>query len=707
MPPSSISRRDALKVGAAAGVGILIAFYLPGTERFDRLLKHAQPLAPNAWLRVGPDGAVTIFVDKSEMGQGVRTALAMILADELDADWSRVAVEQAVASAAFEVLRHGRMSTGGSTSVRTSWDPLRKAGAQARAMLVHAAAAAWGVPADQCTTDRGTVVHASTRRVLDYGALAERAASLPVPIAPALKSPRAYRLIGRSLPRLDAPAKVTGSARFGIDVTLPGLLTAVVARCPVWGGSVASFRDERALAVPGVRSVVPVTNGVAVVADGFWPARTGRDLLDVTWNEGANAGATTDAVWAAFADRASRPGVLAYSRGDAPTVDQGAVRAEYRLPYLAHAGLEPQNCTAHVRAGACDVWAPTQNQSALLDAAERVTGLPRSAITVHTTLLGGGFGRRLDVDYAAEALEIARRVGAPVKVVFTREDDTRHDSYRPASLHRLSAVLDRDGWPAAWSHRVTANSVLARWAPASVAGGVDRDQIRGCGEDLPYAIPALRLECAIVDAPVRVGWWRSVGQSSTTFVVESFLDELAAAGRKDPLEVRRRLLLEAPRHLAVLDLAATAASWGAPLPPGRARGIALLDGFGSIVAQVAEVSLDGGTPRVHRVACAIDCGRVIHPGLVEAQMISGIIFGLGAALREEITLANGRVQQGSFADYPVPRMNDVPRVDVHIVPSEERPGGVGEAAVPCVAPAVANALFALTGQRARRLPLAV
>ncbi|HKV52311.1 MAG TPA: xanthine dehydrogenase family protein molybdopterin-binding subunit [Gemmatimonadaceae bacterium] len=706
---TTVTRRDFLRSSAGAGAGLLIALYLPSPDRLTKLGKRPGDagLSPNAWLVIGTDDTVTVYFDKSEMGQGVMTALPMILADELDADWHQVRVEQAPVTAAFITLRHGRLSTGGSTSVRTSWDPMRTAGAAAREMLVAAAAAQWGVDVSACHTESGKVLHAASGKSVTYGQVAAAAGKLQVPAQPRLKETAEFRIIGTRAKRVDTPAKTNGTAGFGIDTRQPGMLVAVVKRCPVFGGKVASFDAAKAKAVPGVRQVVQISSGVAVVADGYWPAYKGRDALTVQWDLGPNATLDSAGIWKMFEDRLAQPLAVVRDTGNVAAADPDkTVEAEYRLPYLAHATMEPMNCSAHVRAEGCDVWVPTQNQTGALDTAAQITGLTRDQIAVHTTFLGGGFGRRSDTDFVRDAVEASKAVGAPVKVIYDRPDDVQHDGYRPAALHRLSAKLDANGWPVAWTHKFVAPSILARYGARAVDKGIDGDAISGTGDDFPYTIPNMHVEYGIPESPVPVWWWRSVGHSSTDFVVESFLDELAAAGGKDPVELRRHLLADSPRRLAVLNLAVEKSGWGTPLPNGHARGIALLDGFGNtIVVQVAEVSIAAQKVRVHRVTCAVDCGVVVNPAIVESQMESAIVYGLSAALMGEITIKDGRVVQSSFHDYPVIRMSEAPKIDVHIVESSEHPGGIGEPGTPPIAPAVANALFALTKKRPRELPI--
>jgi isoquinoline 1-oxidoreductase beta subunit len=703
-----MSRRDFLEATTAAGAGLVIGFHLPAPGR-SRCAGAAAPFAPNAWVRIGPDDRVQLFVDRSEMGQGVATALPMLLAEELEAEWTKIEIAFAPAAPEYANPLFGIQGTGGSTSVRAAWTPLRTAGAAAREMLIAAAAQTWGVPVAECRAERGAVLHPSSGRRLSYGKLATRAATLPVPKDPPLKDPKDWKLLGTRVRRLDTPAKVDGSAQFGIDVKVPGMLVAVVARCPVRGGKLATFDAAAARAVPGVRHVVPISSGVAVVAEGYWPAKTGRDGLRVTWDEGASAAVSSATIAQLFAERSEQPGAVARHDGGDPEAALAAARqrldAVYELPFLAHATMEPMNCTAHVRADGVDIWVPTQFQTGAQQLGATIGGVPPERVRVHTTYLGGGFGRRFELDFVQEALETSKAVGAPVKVIWSREDDVQHDVYRPACRHRLRAGLDASGRPAVWTHRIVAPSILARVFPNRVKDGLDPEAVEGAAA-MPYAVPAVHVDYVLADTGIPVGFWRSVNNSFNAFAVESFVDELAHAAGRDPYEYRRALLADQPRHRRVLELAAERAGWGTPLAAGRARGIAVWKSFESYVAQVAEVSRDAdGAPRVHRVVCAVDCGPVVNPDTVAAQMESGIVYGLTAALWGEITIARGRVVQSNFHDYRMLRLAEMPRVEVHIVPSRDAQGGVGEPGTPPIAPAVANAVFALTGKRIRRLPI--
>jgi len=705
-PRTTVTRREFLQTASVAGAGLVIGFHLPVGGR--RGVASPAPFAPNAWLRINPDESVLVVVDRSEMGQGVTTALPMLVAEELEADWSKIKIEFAPADKAYINPMFGMQGTGGSTSVRAAYTPLRKAGAAAREMLVTAAAETWGVDKAECHAEKGAVIHTSSKRRLPYGRLTVRAATLPVPDGVPLKESRDWKILGTRVPRLDTPSKVNGSAGFGIDVKVPGLLVGVVARSPVFGGKLKSFDATKAKAVPGVRHVVPVSRGVAVLADGYWPAKKGRDALELTWEEGPTASVSSLTISQLFAQRAEQAGAVARHEGDAQGALPGAasqVDAVYELPFLAHATMEPMNCTAHVRADGVDIWAPTQFQTGAQGVGAAIGGVPAEKVKVHTTYLGGGFGRRFELDFIQEALEASKATSAPVKVIWSREDDIQNSLYRPASYHHLRAGLDAGGQPVAWTHRIVAPSIMARVFPDTVKNGLDEEAVEG-GMGMPYTVPNVHVDYVLTDTGIPVGFWRSVNNSYNAFAVETFIDELAYAAKKDPYEYRRDLLGKAPRHLGVLNLAARMADWGSSLPAGRARGIAVYKSFESYVSQVAEVSIDkDGVVHVHRVVCVVDCGPVVNPGIVEAQMQSGIVFGLTAALWGEITIDQGHVQQSNFHDYRVLRMGEMPVVEVHIVPSTESQGGVGEPATPPIAPAVCNAIFALNGKRIRKLPI--
>jgi len=738
------SRREFLKTGAAGGAALVIGFHLGLPSPASAGEATARKFAPNAYIEIEPNGDIHLWIARSEMGQGPRTSLAMILADELDADWAHVKVEQADLDAKF-----GDQTTGGSFSIRSSWDPLRQAGATARAMLVTAAANTWNIPASECVTRNSAVRHPKTKQKLGYGELAARAAALPVPKDVPPKKPAEYRLLGTKKKRVDGEHIVIGEAHYGIDTKLPGMLYASVARPPVFGARVKSFDASRATAAPGVRKVVEVPvvempplfgeerkensghqhylwGGIAVVADSTWQAMSGRRAVTVEWENGAGAEESTEKQRATCAELVKGHGKEIRKIGDPETVFASATRkieAEYELPFLAHTPMEPMNCTAWVRDGKCEVWAPVQNPGGMATALTKALGLPASAVTIHITLLGGGFGRRLNIDYGVEAALISQAAGAPVKVQWTREDDVRHDYYRPMSHHRLRAGVDGTGKVTAWMHHIAAPTTDGVYVGGDLpdSGGTE---LAGVG--LPNGtVPNYLVEQSFLHTVVPRGYWRSVDISWNHFAVQSFIDEVAAATGKDPLELRRQLIAtkqaavgeggdEKPVNLErlrrVMDLAAGKSDWGKPLPAGesgarRGRGIAALYNWGTYIAYVAEVSVgkDGGV-RVDRVTCALDCGQVVNPDMVAAQMEGGIVFGLTAALYGEITFEGGATQQSNFNNYPMLKIDAMPHVEVHIVPSHELPGGCGEPPVPSIAPAVANAIFAATGKRLRRLP---
>ncbi len=701
---ATLDRRELLTLGAAmAGTGLVVGIARP---RPAGAQGAPPPFAPDAFIRVGADGVVTVVIGYSEMGQGISTALPMLVAEELEVDAATIRVEQAPADMRYANPLFGLQGTGGSTTVRAMHEPMRRAGAAAREMLAAAAAEAMGLPRDQLVVRGGTVAHEASGRRMSYGQLAAAAGRRPVPQNVALKPPSAWRVLGRPQRRLDAAAKVRGQATFGIDVRLPGLLTAVVARCPVFGGTVTGFDAARARRVPGVRHVVQLPAGVAVVADGYWAAKKGRDALTVRWDEGATAALTSAALSARYAELAQQSGRVAKNEGDADAALRDAARrheAIFEVPYLAHATMEPMNCTAHVRADAVEVWAPTQFQTSTQQTAAQIAGLPPAAVQVHTTYLGGGFGRRAELDFVDDAVRLSKEVRAPVKVVYTREDDIQHDMYRPATYTVMRAGLGTDGLPTAWWARVVGASIFARFFP-QMFNGMDESSVEGLTEH-GYGIPNQHVEWVRHESGVPVGFWRSVGNTQNAFIKECFVDELAQLAGQDPVAYRRTLLAGHPRLLGVLNAAAERAGWGSSLPAGRARGVAVHESFGSFVAEVAEVSIEGDAPVVHRVVCAADVGTVVNPLTVEAQMESAIVYGLSAALRGEITIDRGRVVQSNFHDYQPLRMHEMPRVEVHLVPSTNNPGGVGEPGTPPIAPAVCNALFALTGRRIRRLPI--
>lgn len=689
----TISRGEFLKLSATTGAGLVLGLYLPWKNQLAA--QADQTFKPNVWVSIDTSGTVTIVMHRSEFGQKVWTSLPMILAEELEADWSRVQVVQGDLNPVY-----GGQSTGGSASVRTSYDKLRKAGAAAREMLISAAAQTWNVDRGECRAESGAVIHSPTGRKLGYGELVETAATLPIPEEVPLKDPKDFKIIGKSLKSLDGAAKIDGSVIYGLDFKLPGMLTAAVARCPVFGGTVASYDDSKARTVPGVRHIVPISSGVAVVADDTWSALEGRKALKVTWNEGAHARLSSEDISRTLRKAAEKDGRSLRVAGDAEAaLAQAETKLEvgYEVPYLDHATMEPMNCTAQVDKSSCEIWVPTQNPAAAHNAAQEITGLPDEAIKVHTLRMGGGFGRRLANDYARDAVEVAQAVTGPVKVLRTRDEDIQHGIYRPASYHHLKGGLDRKGNPLAWIHRAS--------GPANAGFMIGPDSAT-YGIDLPYTIPNIHTSDITSELPVPAGPWRSVANTQLAFANESFIDELAHAARKDPYEFRRAYIKDHPRLLGVLELAAEKAGWGRRLPKGRYQGIAAHGCFRSYAAIVAEVSVDRrGRVTVHKMVCAVDCGIVINPDGVRSQVEGGITLGLTAALHGAITLEKGRVQQSNFHNYKLLTMRESPVIETYIVPSAQPPTGIGEPPVPPTPPAVTNAIYAATGIRIRRLPI--
>ncbi|WP_340117865.1 xanthine dehydrogenase family protein molybdopterin-binding subunit [Pelagibius sp. 7325] len=708
--PAGLSRRSFLTASAAAGGGLLLGLHLP--TRAAAAGTVASDFQPNAFLRIDRAGAVTFIMPYVEMGQGTYTSIPMLIAEELEVRLDQVRLEHAPPDEKlYENPLLGLQVTGGSTSIRAAWTPMRQAGATARTMLIAAAAAAWRVPAAECRAAEGYVTHTSSGRRFAYGALADSAARLPVPEQVPLKDPKDFTLIGTSARRLDTPAKVNGSAVFGIDVQRPHMKVAALATCPVIGGRLADVDDAPALAVKGVRQVVRLDNAVAVIADHTGAARKGLAALKIEWQEGANAGFSTDEMIEEM-DKASRqPGVISKeaTHGDLDAALASAatrIEAVYQLPLLAHATMEPMNCTVDVRPDGCDVWTGTQVAGRARAVAAEICGLPADKVVLHNHLLGGGFGRRLEVDGVAQAVRIAKQVNGPVKVIWSREEDIQHDIYRPYYYDRVHAGLDADGKPLAWHHKVTGSSILARWAPPVFQNGLDPDAVEAAAG--PYGFPASKVEYVRHEPPtgLTTGFWRGVGVTHNAFVVEGFMDELAAAAKRDPVTYRRDLLRDAPRARAVLDLAAEKAGWPGTAGPRSGLGVAVLFGFGTYLAQIAEVAVDDdGGVTVKRVVCAVDCGMTVNPDTVRAQIEGGIVFGLTAALYGNITFRNGRVEQANFDSYQALRIDETPQIDVHRIESSEAPGGIGEPSTACIGPAVVNAVFAATGKRLRTLPI--
>ncbi len=723
----SVTRRTFIATGAAAGAGLLLAINFRGEPLLSQVKKAAPPPPDpfDAWIHVKPTGEVTVIVAKSEMGQGIRTGLPMILAEEADLDWKTVTVEQAPTRP--DIYTH--LGTGGSGSTMEGYMPLRRAGATVRELMITAAAAQWKVPRQQCVARESAVWHEKTSRKASYGELVAAASKLPLPDPKKvpLKDESTFALIGHPTPRVDIPAKVNGSAQFGIDVRLPGMVYAVVARCPTFGGKPAKFDATKAKAVPGVSDVFEIpalakdmhsAGGVVVVADSTWTAIQGRNALEITWDRGPAASESTEAIYQELRKAANRSGKRLRNDGDVDAAlakSPKKIEAVYEAPFLAHATMEPMNITVQAGDGGCEVWAPTQSPDWVQRTFAEILAVPPAKVKVHTLLSGGAFGRRYMADFPAEAAQIVKVIGKPVQLVWTREDDMTHDFYRPATCHRMRGALNAKGQPVVWSHNMASVSIQGFWKPDAPA----EESEQGGAREMPYAIPNVRLEFNPVASAVPRAWWRSVENSFNGFVVESFIDELAAAAGQDPVAFRKSLLHAVPgrkpvsedapepeRLLAVLKLAAEKANWTKPLTKPRGRGIATYASFGSYFAEVAEVSIvDGKTFKVDRIVAAVDCGRAINPESVRSQTEGAIIFGLTAALKGEITVHNGAVDQDNFNGYELVRFNEAPPIEVYLVDSDESPSGMGEPALPPIAPAVANAIYAASGQRLRRLPL--
>ena len=713
MAAQNPSRRQFLKDSAGLMGGLVIGFYLP-IKSGRAFAADAPPkliYPPNAFIRIAADDSITIVVNKSEMGQGVYTSLPMLIAEELEADWSRIRVESAPVAAVYNHTGFGMQMTGGSSSIPSSWEQLRQVGASGRILLIRAAAQQWGVPEGECHAENSQVIHAGSGKKLSYGKLADAAAKLPLPDNVALKSPKDFKLIGKATKRLDTPAKINGSAQFGLDVYLPGMLTVLIARSPVFGGKVKRFDATEARKLPGVQGVYQVPTGIAVAASGFWPAKTARDLLEIEWDEGPGAALSTPKMRAEYLELTKQPGAIARKDGDTVQGFKAAhksISAEYEIPYLAHAAMEPLNVVVDLKPDHCSIWTGTQMQTMDHAMAAKTAGLKPEQVEIHTTFLGGGFGRRANPrsDFVIEAVQVAMAVAQPVKVVWTREDDTRGGNYRPMWSDHIEAGIAKDGKPLAWKHTLVGQSIVAdtSFEAFMTHNGVDATSVEGAAT-LPYVIPNLQVELHSPKNAVPVQWWRSVGHSHTAFVVETMIDELAHLAGKDPVAYRLGILPADSRYRGVLQLAAKNAGWGKKkLPAGHAYGVAVHKSFDSYVAEIAEVSLENGKIRVHRVVAAVDCGMVINPDGVRQQIEGGIVYGLSAALHGAITLENGRVMQSNFHDYAPLRFSEMPRVEVHIVASGEPPTGIGEPGTPPIAPAVANAVFTLTGKRLRRMP---
>lgn len=711
------TRRHFLKASAMAGAGLVVGLHLP-----TRAAKAAAPAAadgkgvPNTFVRIAPDNTVTVLSKHIEFGQGVYTGLATLVAEELDADWAQVRVESAPSDPTlYNNLHWGPyQGTGGSSSIANSYEQLRQAGAGARTMLVAAASNHWGVPPSEISVERGVLRHTATGQETTFGEMADAAAKLEPPAEVVLKDPAEFKLIGKDVPRVDSAEKTRGTAQYTIDMNLPGMLTAVIARPPRFGGKAVAVNAEAAKAVKGVTDVVEIPRGVAVLAKGFWAAKTGRDALEITWDDSTAERRGSAEMMAEYKQIAGKPGDIARQDGDVDAAMASAAQvleAAYEFPFLAHAPMEPLDCVVQLGPDSCEIWTGSQLQTVDHMTAAGIAGLKPEQVKVHTMLTGGSFGRRAtpDADMVSEAVTVAKAIDgrAPVKVVWTREDDIQGGRYRPMYYHTLRAGLDADGKLVGWQHRIVGQSILkgTPFEGALVKNGIDQTSVEGAN-NLPYDVPNITVDVHTTDVTVPVLWWRAVGSTHTAYSTEAFIDELAEAAGKDPLEFRRGMLQQHPRHLAVMELAAEKAGWGSPLPQGKGRGIAVHESFNSFVAEVAEVSVrNDGTVKVERVVCAVDCGVPVNPDVIRAQMEGGIGYGLGAILHDAVTLDGGIVEQSNFHDYVPLRIDEMPKVEVHIVPSTAAPTGVGEPGTPPIGPAVANAIFNATGQRIRSLPL--
>ncbi|MCK5055416.1 MAG: xanthine dehydrogenase family protein molybdopterin-binding subunit [Candidatus Aminicenantes bacterium] len=727
-------RRKFLKVSYIAGCALLADIYFPGcSSKTENKNRRDNLCAPDAWIKIGSDNTVTVIVNHSEMGQGITTAFPMIVAEELEADWSKIRFEIAPAAEIYKNPAFNYQMTGGSTSVRTSFNILRNAGATLRELMIAAAAKTWNAAVSECRAENSRVFHRAGKRSLTYGELIDKAANLPLPKNIPLKKPAEFKIIGKRMPRLDTLEKVYGSAVFGTDVKMPGLLTATVVHPPVFGTKLKRFNSGKTRALPGVRDVVVINEGIAVVADTFWQARQGMEALEVEWTKSSGENPDSEKISQRWAKLANKEGKTIYKIGDVDKFfkkNNNIIRSIYELPYQAHATPSPMNCTAQVRDNRCDIWGPTQNQDAVQEVASKITGLDYASINVYTTFVGGGFGRRISADYAAEAVQISKKVKAPVKVIWTREEDMQHDFYRPASYNVMQAVLNHKGLPVAWMHRIVGADHLAQRLPERIplkmpyktprllrnlteylSGKLVSPVMAGMhakegAVPLPYNIDNVRLNFVNDDPGIPLGPWRSVSHSANAFIVECFIDEIAALTGRDPYELRYELLSHDPHMRNVLELAARKSGWGKPLPDGIHRGISFHEYHKTILCFVAEVSVSRtGKIKVHRVVCAIDCGIVINPKIIEVQMESAVAFGLTATLKSAITIRKGRVKQANFDDFPILRMNEMPKVEVHLVKSTNPPTGIGEAGVPLIAPAVANAVSSAAGKRIRKLPI--
>ena len=736
MKALDMDRREFIKATFVAGTGLVVASYLPVQVRHA----HAKTsvygegiLKPNAWIRISEDDYVTVIVKHSELGQGITTASCMIVAEELEADWSRMRAEMAPVAKVYRNPEFGVQATGGSTGVKTSWDALRQAGAATKELLISAAAQQWNVLPSECAAEKSRVFHRPSGKSLRYGQLLERAATIAVPKKPLLKKQRNFSIIGKPYHRLDTRQKMKGETLYGIDIQMPGLLTATVLHPPEIGGRLRSIDDRRAKTVKGIKGIIPIDSGVAIVAETFWQATKAVDVLNITWESSSKKKLSSDGIMSHWAELIKQEGETIRKEGDfkeAMNTAPKKLRAVYELPYQAHACPEPMNCTAHVLSDRCDVWAPTQFQESAREVAVRITGLDPESVKIHTPFIGGGFGRRYMPDYVAEAVEISKKMNAPVKVIWSREEDIRNDCFRPAFYNVVEAGLDAQGIPVAWMHKAVgpaqmdgivataAPSMVPGWLPQTVKYGVARivaglakrfmtpERTMDGSATMKYGIDNILIEYIKDDPGIPVGPWRGVANTRNAFVVESFIDEIAAASGQDPVSLRLQLLKGTPKHLNVLKLAAEKAGWGRRLPGGRYQGIAVHAFHDTPAAMVAEVSVGrDGQVTVHRVVCAVDCGTVINLKSIEAQLAGGIAFGISATLKSSVSIKDNRIQESNFDDFPILQINEMPRVDVHIVKSTEPPAGIGEVGVPPIAPAVTNAIFAATGKRIRKIPV--
>jgi CO/xanthine dehydrogenase Mo-binding subunit len=707
----ALTRRSFLTVGAAVGGGLAIGvgFGTAADAAAAGASGAAPSFTPNAFVRISPDGQVTMTMAYIEMGQGTYTSIPMLIAEELEVDLKSIRIEHAPPNdKLYANPLLGIQATGNSNAIRGAFEPLRRAGATARVLLIQAAAQRWKTDPLACRAERGQVIHAASGRRLKYGDLVADAAKLQVPERVALKPASEFKLIGTPAKRLDTPAKVNGTAIFGMDVRVPGMKVATLAQSPVFGGRLRSVNDTKAKAIRGVRQIVRLDDCVAVVADHMGAAKKGLAALEIEWDDGPNGKVSTADIIESMKRASQQPGAVARSEGDYAKAMAGAatkLEAIYEVPFLIHAAMEPLNCTVHVRPDACEVWVGSQVLTRAQAAAAAVTGLPIEKVTVHNHLLGGGFGRRLEVDSVTRAVQIAKQVDGPVKVVWTREEDVQHDMYRPYFYDQVSAGLDTQGRPSAWSHRITGSSILKRWAPPLFSNGLDPETVDGAVQP-PYALPNILIDYVNHEPPIPTAFWRGVGPTHNVFVVESFMDELASAAKQDPVAYRNALLDKNPRAKAVLQLAAREAGWGRPMPAGQGRGVSLQFAFGTYMAIVAEVEVQkDGSVAVKRVVCAVDAGVIVNPDTVQAQVQSAVIFGISGALYGQATVKNGRIEQSNFHDVRVLRINEAPLIETHIVQSTEAPGGMGEAGTSALAPAVTNAIFAATGKRLRKLPV--